>query len=348
MADLMKRLGLELPLIQAPMGGGFTPVGLVAAVSEAGALGSLGAPYLQPDVIRAEAAEIRKRTSRPFGINLFTFDQPAASDTEIDRTIEMLEPYCEELSIATPEPGGPYHPDIDAQIEAVLEVRPAVFSFTLGMPSPAVVAEMKRRDILVVGTATTLAEGLALEALGVDAVCAQGGEAGGHRGTFLGPWQEGLVGVAALVPVLKSRLSVPVIAAGGLMNGAQCRAMLALGAEAVQLGTAFMICPEAGTSEVHKAAVLSDAAARTAVTSAFSGAPARGIVNRYMIEMEKKADRLAPFPVTNSLTRGLRGAAAKANRPEFISLWAGQGAPLARVMPAGELVATLKAEMGLG
>jgi nitronate monooxygenase len=140
---------------------------------------------------------------------------------------------------------------------------------------------------------------------------------------------------------------VPVIAAGGLMTGAQCAAMLKLGADAVQLGTAFLTCPEAGTSEPHRAAILSKAAERTAITSAFSGAPARGIVNRYMIEMEKRAGELAPFPVTNSLTRGLRGAAAKAGRPELISLWAGQGAPLARPLSAAELVALLKAEMGL-
>jgi len=345
MAGLMERLGLALPLIQAPMGGGFTPPAFVAAVSEAGALGSLGAPYLQPEAIVEAAAEIRKRTSRPFGVNLFTFDMPVASDAEIGRTIDLLAPYCEELGIDPPEFEDSPHPDIDAQIEAVLEIRPAVFSFTLGMPSPEVLTEMRRRDIFTIGTATTLKEALTLEAAGVDAICAQGSEAGGHRGTFLGPWQEGLIGLAPLVSILKARLKTPVIAAGGLMTGAHCAAVLKLGAEAAQLGTAFMTCLEAGTPAPHRAAILSEAAERTAITLAFSGAPARGMVNRYMIEMGRRADALAPFPITNALTRDLRGAAAKANRPELMSLWAGQGAPLARVMPAAALIEALKAEM---
>jgi nitronate monooxygenase len=347
MAEVMKGLGLDLPLLQAPMGGGFTTPELAAAVSEAGGLGSLGAPYMEPEAIVEAANAVRARTSRPFGINLFIIETPWVPDSVIERTAELLTPYCHELGIEPPRLTGPAHPDVDAQIEAVMAIRPAVFSFTLGVPSPAVLAEMKRLGIVTIGTATTLEEGLALEAAGVDAVCAQGSEAGGHRGTFIGHWSDAMIGLAPLTRQLKSRLTVPVIAAGGLMTGQACAAALKLGAEAVQLGTAFLACPEAGTPAPHRAVLLSEAARRTDITLAMSGKPARGVVNRYMTEMAGKAAEMAPFPITNAMTRGLRGAAARQNRPEFMSLWAGQGASFARAMPAAELVSTLKAEMGL-
>jgi nitronate monooxygenase len=343
MAAALDALDLAAPIVQAPMGGGFTTPELVAAVCDAGGLGSVGAPYLQPDAIAEVAAAVRRLTSRPFGLNLFVFDPPPSTAEQVARVSARLAPYCRDLGIEPPELSGPAHPDIPAQIEAVLAARPAVFSFTFGIPSPAVLAEFRRRGILTIGTATTLDEGLALEAAGVDAVCAQGSEAGAHRGTFLVPWQEGMVGTLALTTVLAARLSVPVIAAGGIMNGAAAAAMLRAGAAAVQMGTAFLGCPEAGTPEAHRRALLTPAARRTAVTTAFSGRAARGIVNRYMQELE--GVELAPFPTLNAMTRGLRGAAAKAGRTEFMSLWAGQGAPLARALPAGELMAALMAEM---
>jgi nitronate monooxygenase len=342
MTNVLDRLELDAPIIQAPMGG-FTTPELVAAVCEAGALGSLGSPYLQPDGIIEAAAAVRALTSRPFGLNLFLFERPTVDADAVARTIDLLTPWCRELGIEPPAPAGPFHPDIDDQIEAVLAARPAVFSFTLGLPKPAVVAECRRLGILTVGTATTLAEGLALETLGIDAVCAQGSEAGGHRGTFIGDWREGMIGIVALTMLLKARLSAPVIAAGGIMTGRAARALMDVGADAVQLGTAFLTCPEAATPAPHKQALLTPMATRTRITSAFSGAPARGLTNRFMEQMDG-AD-VAPFPITNSLSRGMRGAAAKAGRTEMMSLWAGQGAPLIRTMPAGKLVETLKAEI---
>ncbi len=341
---LIERLGMTCPIIQAPMGGGFTTPELAAAVSEAGGLGSLGAPYLQPDAIREQSRAVRRLTNRAFSINLFVFDPPAASPAEIARASRRLAPYCAELGIEPPALNGQAHPDIDAQIAAVLEIRPAVFSFTLGMPSPAVLARCRELDILTVGTATTLAEGLALEAAGVDAVCAQGSEAGGHRGTFMHPWQDGMIGVLPLTDMLAKRLKVPVIAAGGIMTGQSVRAVLDAGAVAAQLGTAFLNCPEAGTPAPHRQALLTVMAERTSITSAFSGKPARGMTNRYMEELERA--ELAPFPTLNAMTRGLRGAAAKAGRTEFMSLWAGQGAPLARALPAAALMSALKMELG--
>jgi nitronate monooxygenase len=341
--SVLDSLDLRVPVVQAPMGGGFTTAELVAAVCEAGALGSLAAPYLQPEAIGPAIEAVRARTGKPFLVNLFVFDSPAPDQDLIARTSARLAPYCRELGIEPPAFTSPGHPDIARQIEAVLAARPAVFSFTFGIPPRAVIDECRRLGILTVGTATTLAEGLALEAAGVDAVCAQGSEAGAHRGTFLHSWREGMVGITALTSILAARLKVPVIAAGGIMNGAAAAGLMRTGAAAVQLGTAFLTCPEAGTPETHRKAILSAGSDRTAITTAFSGRAARGIVNRYMEELE--GAELAPFPILNAMTRGVRGAAAKAGRGEFMSLWAGQGAPLARVLPAAELVAALEAEM---
>jgi nitronate monooxygenase len=340
---MLERLGLDCPIIQAPMGGGFTTPALVAAVSGAGGLGSIGAPYLQPDAILAEAAAVRALTDRPFAINLFVFEPPAVRAGAVARTAERLAPFCRELGIEPPTLSGPAHPDIAAQIEAVLEARPAVFSFTFGIPSPEVMARCRRLGILTVGTATTLSEGMACQAAGVDFVCAQGSEAGAHRGSFLVPWQEGMIGLLPLVDRLSRALSVPVIGAGGIMTGAAVAAALKAGAVAAQLGTAFLTCPEAGTPEPHKRALLGPGVEHTAITLAFSGRPARGMVNRYTEAMAGEPP--APFPVLNAMTRGLRGAAAKAGRTEFMSLWAGQGAPLIRNLPAVELMAALKAEL---
>jgi nitronate monooxygenase len=340
---MLERLGLDCPIIQAPMGGGFTTPALVAAVCEAGGLGSLAAPYLQPDAMAAEVAAVRALTDRPFAINLFVFDPPTPTAEQVERTAERLAPFCRELGIDPPTLVGPAHPDIGAQIEAMLEARPAAFSFTFGIPSPQVMARCRELGILTVGTTTTLSEGLTLEAAGVDAVCAQGSEAGAHRGSFLVPWQDGMIGLLPLVDRLSRALRVPVIGAGGIMTGAAVSAVLKAGAVAAQLGTAFMCCPEAGTPEPHKQALLGPDAERTAVTLAFSGRPARGIVNRYMEAMAGEPP--APFPILNAMTRGMRGAAAKAGRTEFMSLWAGQGAPLIRALPAAELMAALKAEL---
>jgi nitronate monooxygenase len=338
-------LGLTVPIIQAPMGGGFTTPELIAAVSEAGGLGSLGLTYSKPEAIVAAADDMRARTNRAFAINLFVFESPPIPPDSVKRTAERLAPYCRELGIEPPTWDGIAHPDIGEQMEGVMAARPAVFSFTLGVPSPKVLAEFKRLGIVTMGAATTLKEGLALEAAGVQVVCAQGGEAGGHRGTFLGPWQEGMTGTLPLVSVLAARLSVPVVAAGGIMNGAAAAGMLRAGASAVQMGTAFLTCPEAGVPEPHRRALLGPEASNTVVTSAFSGRPARGIANRYIREMEADVPSLAPFPVLNLMTRSLRAASAKAGTGEFMSLWAGQAAALSRGLPVNALMETLKEEM---
>jgi nitronate monooxygenase len=345
MRDFASLVGVELPIIQAPMAGGPDTPALAAAVSNAGGLGSLGCAYLSPAKIEALVAEVARLTSRPFGLNLFVRADEPEDAAARERVLPVLRDFRRELGLADePKPAPP--PDtFEAQLEAVLRVQPRVFSFTLGIVTREQVAELHGRDIIVVGTATTVEEGDALAEVGVDAVCAQGAEAGGHRGTFLGRFEDALVGTMALVRQLSRRLCVPVIAAGGIMDGKGIRAALELGAAAVQLGTAFMLCPEAGTNAPHRQALTSPSALRTVVTRAFSGRAARGIRNRMTDAFE--SIEAAPFPQQQRLTAELRQAATAAARVDVMQLWAGQGAPLLRPMPAAKLIATLCEEAGL-
>ncbi len=316
-AAFTSRLGVEHPIIQAPLAGGGDTPALVAAVAEAGAFGFIGAAYLTPAQIGEVSAAVRKRTARPFGINLF-----AAG-------------------------GLPF----DEQLAAALESGASAFSFTFGILPARSIDAIKARGMLLFGTATTVEEAVALERAGVDAVVTQGSEAGGHRGTFAGEGQEadfqaGMVGTMALVPQVVDAVTVPVIASGGIMDGRGIAAALVLGASAVQMGTAFLTTDEAGIPDAYKQAILGAREHQTRLTRAFSGRPARGIVNRFMTEVEGAgaAPAILPFPLQNALTRPLRTAAATQGRAEFLSLWAGQGLGLARRQPAAELVARLVSE----
>lgn len=345
MSDLVAKLGLRFPIVQAPMAGGPDTPELVAAVGEAGGLGSLGCAYLNAEQIDAAVAKIRALSKRPFAINLFIRADVPGDPAAALRVTPILAGFRRELGLPhTPAPPNA-SPSFDAQFAAVLHARPRVFSFTFGAPTRAQVAELHAADIVVIGTATALDEAETLSALGVDAICAQGSEAGGHRGTFLGRFEDSLVGTMTLTRQIAARVRTPVIAAGGIMDGAGIRAALSLGASAVQLGTAFMLCPEAGTNAPHRAALRSVAARTTVVTRAFSGRAARGIRNRFSDAFE--AVEAAPFPQQQGLTAELRAAAMKQERTDLMQLWAGQGAPLAREMPAAELVRTLADEAGL-
>lgn len=341
---LLRMLGCEHPIIQAPMAGGGDTPELVAAVGNAGGIGFIGAAYLAPDQILEAARAVRTRSARAFGINLFApLPAPAARDLTDDAA--RLAPYFAELALPAPTASIPPGIDFDAQIAAVLESGAAVFSFTFGRLPPQALRAINQRGLALAGTATTVAEAIALEADGVDAIIAQGSEAGGHRGTFLGDFAAAMIGTMALVPQIIDAVRVPVIASGGIMDGRGIAAARALGAEAVQLGTAFLTCDEAGVPPAYKQAIMDASEDATRLTRAFSGRPARGIVNRFMREMEAPAAApVAPFPLQNALTRPLRAAAAKQGRAEFLSLWAGQGLRLARRLPAGELVKHLVAE----
>ena len=341
---LTKRLGLTRPIVQAPMAGGGDTPRLVAAVSEAGALGSIGAAYLTPQQIADSAQAVRALTSRPFGINLFAPVRVPDRVSDARRAVDRVAPHYAELGLARPvQPAVPTD-SFPAQLAAALESGASVFSFTFGMLPEGGVEAVKRRGMFLAGTATTVEEAIALEEAGVDAVVAQGSEAGGHRGSFAGDFESSMIGTIALVPQIADAVRVPVIASGGIMDGRGIAAALALGASAVQMGTAFLITEEAGVAECYKQAILAAREHQTRLTRAFSGRPARGIVNRFMEEIDRDPEAILPFPLQNALTRPLRTAAAKAGRAEFLSLWAGQGLRMARREPAARLVARLAAE----
>lgn len=244
-----------------------------------------------------------------------------------------------------PENITPRQFDCEAQLAAALDCGAQVFSFTFGSLSAETIRRVQSRGLFVMGTATIVEEAKELARSGVDAIVAQGGEAGGHRGSFLADFNHSLIGTMALVPQIVDAVSVPVIASGGIMDGRGVAAALVLGASAVQMGTAFLTCAEAGVPEAYKEAVLKAREEDTRITRAFSGRPARGIVNRFMQEM---GDNVPPFPIQNQLTRPLRNAAVKAGRAEFLNLWAGQGVRMARRQSAAELVGKIKAEMEQG
>jgi nitronate monooxygenase len=342
---LTSRLGLAHPIVQAPMAGGGDTPALVAAVCEAGALGSIGAAYLTPQQIAESARAVRERTRRPFGINLFAPIPRPEPPADPRPALERVAPYFRELGL--PPPAAPAWPgDTFAELfPAVLESGAAVFSFTFGVPPAAAIDAARARGMFLMGTATTVDEAIALERAGVDAVVAQGAEAGGHRGSFAVDFDAGMIGTVALVPQIVDAVKVPVVASGGIMDGRGIAAALALGAAGAQLGTAFLTCEEAGVPAAYKEAILAAREHETRVTRAFSGRPARGIVNRFMAQAQDAAPgAVLPFPLQNALTRPLRAAAAKAGRAEFLSLWAGQGVRMARRETAANLVGRLAAE----
>ncbi len=334
-------LDIKLPIFQAPMAGGATTPPLVAAVSDAGAMGWMGAGYMSGTEIRQDVTAIRKATQKPFGINLFA-PETKSEGASLAEAASRLQPYRQALGLDASSLPTKFAEPFDAQIAAVLEAEPSAFGFTFGIPDASILAEMRHRKIMIFGTATTVGEAVALEKAGVDVIVAQGAEAGAHRGTFAVPHEVGLVGLMALVPQITSAVRLPVIAAGGIMDGRGIAAALALGAAGAMLGTAFLGCPEAGISDPYRKALQQGKDDATALTRVFSGKPARGLRNRFMAEMADAP--IAPYPQQHTLTRDIRAAAAKANDPGLLSLWAGQGVGLMRNLPAGKLVGQLAKE----
>jgi nitronate monooxygenase len=343
--EFLKRLNIQHPIIQGPLGGGPSTPELVAAVSNAGGLGSLGAAYLTPDQITGDIQRIKSLTDKPFQVNLFAggWDENAHADPQ--PMLEILAEIHHAFGLPPPAPPLPKPDPFPEQFEAVMDQRPPIFSFTFGIPNPDAIARLKKRGIVILGTATTVQEARLLAEAGVDAIVAQGAESGAHRGTFAGPFESSMVPTLELVRGIVAVLNKPVIATGGLMDGRDIRASLAAGASAAALGTAFLVSTESGAPRAHKQAILTAARDSTVITRAFSGRPARGLPNAFIQKLMSHEDAILPYPLQNALTRAMRAAAARQANPEFLSLWAGQGVVRARAMPAAELVNCLVAEM---
>ena len=341
---LLDLVGVQYPIFLAPLGGGPSTPQLAAAVGNAGGLAALAAAYLSPQQITDDVQKTRERTSAPLNVNLFAGGYHAEINRDAAPMLDLVGTAHRELGIAQPRlPEVPPDP-FEAQFQTLLSLRPRVFSFTFGIPPRLVMECARAESILTFGSATTVEEGKLLEAAGVDAIVAQGAEAGGQRGTFQGSFEDGLVPLADLVSGLLRNLRVPVIASGGLMNGRQIAQMLKLGASAVQLGTAFLCCPEAGTSATYRKALLSARADTTTITYAFTGRGARGIENEFMRRMAPHREEILPFPWQNLLTRDLRQAATEQGNSEFLSLWAGTGVAEITEEPAAAVVRRLVQE----
>ncbi|MFF7292949.1 NAD(P)H-dependent flavin oxidoreductase [Microbacterium sp. NPDC008134] len=340
--SLRELVGVEHPIVQGPFGG-LSSVALAAAVSEAGGLGSFGLYGYDGDRIGAVGAELRAATTRPFALNVWL---PTGDEVEPNAQhmifAQALQPFYDAVGIETPARPERYLAPLDEQLDAIWEVAPAVLSVVFGVPSAAVIDEAHRRGIRVVGTATTVAEAVALEAGGVDAIVATGMEAAGHRVSFLPPAEDSLVGTFALVPQVVDAVSVPVIAAGGVADRRGVAAAFALGASGVQVGTAFLATDESAVTDAHRTAIHATTADETVLTRAMSGRLARGARNRAVRAIEASGT-IAPFPMQNWLTGKFRTAAGEQGFGELQSLWMGQAAPLVRLDTAGEVFAELRA-----
>jgi nitronate monooxygenase len=352
MSPLLDRLGIELPILQAPMAGVSTPA-LAAAVSNAGALGGVAVGATDAAGARAMIAEVRASTARPFNVNVFVHASPRPAPAREAAWLAALAPTFRAYGAEPPAALRAIYRGVDddpAMLAALVEAAPPVVSFHFGVPAPSRMAALRATGAVLLASVTNLAEGRAAEAAGVDAVVAQGWEAGGHRGVFDPAAPDERLGTSALTRLLVRRLRVPVIAAGGIMDGAGVAAALRLGAVAAQLGTAFVGCPESGADPAYRAALLAGDAVRTVMTPSISGRPARCLANRFTALAEELAARTpAPtppdYPVAYDAGKALHAAAARRGEYGYGAQWAGQGAALARALPASDLVAVLAREL---
>ena len=345
---LTSRLGLQYPIIQGPLGG-LSSQQLTAAVSNYGGLGSFGAHGLKPEAIRKAIHEINGLTLKPFAMNLWVSmeDEGALTSTEeaFHRSLSPLAKHIESVGGGKPS-YGPYEPiRFEDQVQVLLEEGISVFSFIYGIPSKQILDEFRRKGIVLIGTATTVNEATALEQAGVDVIAASGFEAGGHRGSFLQSPEDSLTGTMALVPQVVDAVKLPVVAAGGIGDARGIVAAFALGAEGVQIGTAFLACEESGANMLHRKALLSGQAGQTALTRGFTGRLARGIKNRLIDELSQKDVEILAYPLQRALVRHLSIPAEKAGRSDLLPLWAGQSANLSRCTDLCALLDTLVGEI---
>lgn len=335
-------LNIKYPIIQAGMAGGVTTPELVAAVSNTGGLGTLGAGYMNPEQMRESIRKIKQLTDEPFSVNLFIPENPDVSEEEIEKANEWLRPFRDELNISEKsEVKNTGTSLFEKQVEIILEEQVPICSFTFGLPFKETVQQLKKKNIVLIGTATTVSEAIANEEIGMDMVVVQGSEAGGHRGTFMGSFDDSMIGTMALVPQTVDHVDIPVIAAGGIMDGRGVMAAMILGATAVQMGTAFVTSLESGAKEPHKEAILNSFEEQTVMTSAFSGKPARGIRNEFITIMGKHETELPEYPIQNTLTNTIRREASRQNKSEWMSLWCGQNPRQSKQQSASKMIADI-------
>lgn len=341
-------LGIEHPIVQGPFGGGLSSVALAAAVSEAGGLGSFGVHHLEPEAIASVAADLRAATARPFALNLWVsnhdLSESAMTRDRFDAAVTRLRPLYDDAGVDPPTYPDRFAPSFEAQAEAVLEAAPAAFSFVFGVPDASLLTAFRERGVVTLGTATTPDEAVALDSAGVDIVIASGAEAGGHRGAFLAEAEESLFGTLALVRTATAEVGAPVVAAGGIADARAITAVLALGAEGAQIGTAFLATEESGATPEHRAGLLGGASRRTRLTRAYSGRLARGIPNRLM---EQLADGpIEPYPYQGYLLKPITDAARAQGRTDLVALWSGQATALLEHRRARDLYAALVRGVG--
>ena len=345
---LTSRFRLQYPIIQGPLGG-LSSQRLTAAVSNYGGLGSFGAHGLPPDAIRKVIREVKSLTPKPFAMNLWVSmeDEGALGSTEkaFHRSLSPLAKHIESIGAAKPS----YHTyepiRFEDQAQILLDEGISIFSFIYGIPSIQILDEFRRRGIALIGTATTVDEAIALEQAGVDVIVASGFEAGGHRGSFLHPPEDSLMGTMALMPQVVDAVRLPVVAAGGIGDARGIVAAFALGAEGAQMGTAFLACDESGANPLHRKSLLSGRAKHTALTRGFTGRLARGIKNQLLDELNQKDIEILPYPLQRALVRHLSAPAEEAGRPELLPLWAGQAANLSQCTDVLTLLDTLVNEI---
>lgn len=346
--SILERLGLSVPILQAPMAGVSTPR-MAAAVSNAGALGGIAVGATDAAGAAAMMAETRALTDRPFNVNLFVHADPTPNPAVEAAWLEALSPTFAAYGAEPPKALRTIYRSFandDAMLAALLAHPPVVVSFHFGLPDAGRVAALKGAGCLLLATATSLDEARAVKAAGIDAVVAQGWEAGGHRGVFDPDAPDDRRGTLALTRLLVAEGGLPVVAAGGIMDGAGVRAALHLGAVAAQLGTAFIACPESAADEAYRSALGSEAARHTTMTRAVSGRPARCLANRFTALGERLSATVPAYPIAYDAGKALNAAAKARGEGGYGAQWAGQGAPMARRLPAGELIAVLKGEMG--
>jgi len=341
---LLDLLQTEHAIIQAPMASSATPA-MAAAVCNAGGLGSLGCAMMDPAAVRGAITQLRDQTNRAFNINFFCHQPPGEDARKNARAAELLQPFYDELALGeVPAAQASNFPFDVAMLDLMLELRPRVVSFHFGMPEPSLVTPLREAGIVLLCSATSAREARHLQSMGVDAVIAQGFEAGGHRGDFATSYESSCIGTMALVPQIVDAVTIPVIAAGGIADGRGIAAALMLGASGVQIGTAFLTTDEASVADVHRQAIAAATEEDTRMTRAFSGRPARGIRNRYIDVLAAFEDELPDFPLMNTLSKPLRAASVRRGSGDLVSLYAGQALTLNRSMPAAQLVEALIGE----